>query len=1064
MGKYIKVTQGGIARWLRGVTSSDIDGLFTDNLETCAAVIIAGEKGITLIHDTRRLSTDAIIQEFRLMGKIAFWTIGHNPGFSNHKMISEEILIPYTDALEKIGVNQEKYMPPLERSEEYIGDNKKKYKSGYYQCINGFLALNIKGIIETVKKPASFLFPETSYQRFYIGYLNDLFSDSYDLSPDILYDGRDFTNLPTLIKKPEAMFHLLETDTKKFSNPTNSQYFFITLTLYVMWYMPDTWVSIQKTVAQTHLYNENEKFINKYFALFTSLKTLDFEMAVRRTAVKGTVEQLQDLFEFSKSSFSHSSGRFGEKPSPEGQTPLHVALENNNNAIALYLIKELSVDLDIMDGNGKKPKDYITSTTSLEIKQFFAKQLKDEGNKLIAKKEWALALEKYDEATKIDPNFVVAWFNKGFVLKQSGRIDEAILAFKKTIELQSHHLKAQFHYADCLTLQKKYNEAFHLYRKIKHDHLHELEVEKNLYALTKQHAAFVGYVAIDLKLTHKNQIKILEFGDGLRSGTVGLSKAQGEYDQGFTEKLLQEKMKKYHDNFMLLSLPGTRLFNQEAYDLLPKESSTESFDFTVLTEYQAIVGCYEYRPLADDILTMNNSDVGYIFDDKVVLHRSFERAGVLEARPHCIILDLNINPKVMLSNVLQAMPDVKKFVIKLPDVERGYGVFVITKEELKFYLDLFSTRDDMQRAMKCMQAKRIDLLEQLTQCSVSEHTQILVEEYVSSKPIYLNGQIYDPTMRVLCLVIRDKGNLICDPIASYWKLPPKPVGATATLREKTVSSYRDNHMLSKLVDDHDQAFVYPQLQKSIPAVFNDMLFRHLGQELMMMPQNTSFEKEAKYYILMRYANSLTVDGKFILAKDFLDAGQKIFPDRCRSYHQLGVLYQMQKNHTEAIKQFTYSVTKDPTFGSSYYRRARSYFEIGENELALKDCELAITNGYAAQYVEQLKLQYLNASAEDTYPLEKQTKIEPTSIITFLNQYTKLKFFGVRNEEYQVDAVSFIESQNSRAAASDIRHKMGGYGQFYRTVTHQEIFVLEGVNLPSENSSVAQRIQEWILKH
>lgn len=381
IGKFIKVTQGGVARWLRNITPSDIDGLFTDNLETCVAIIIAGKRGITLIHDTRRLLIDRVMQEFKLIGEIAFWTTAYNPTYQNTNnpdLIDTEILIPYTDALEKLGISKNKYMPPLGEDETIeLSSNgiKKYYKAGSYKCVSGFIAINTKAQIEITKKPASFLFPVSTYQRFYIYYLNDLFAaDGIKMPPDIIYDGKAFTPLPSLDKQPDEMFSLLETGI--FSN-SRYQYFFITLALYVKWYLQKEWEQLSsrfsKVTPRKVLNKKLLTFVEEYFELFTYFGTLDYECAIRKAAAYGTSDQLYTLLGFSEYSFRHSSGDIRLVQSPSGKTPLHFALEKKNNDTAFFLLDTGEINFDAMDENGKKPRDYVTETTSENVKMLFGK-------------------------------------------------------------------------------------------------------------------------------------------------------------------------------------------------------------------------------------------------------------------------------------------------------------------------------------------------------------------------------------------------------------------------------------------------------------------------------------------------------------------------------------------------------------------------------------------------------------------------------------------------------------------------------------------------------------------
>ncbi len=52
---FIHVTQDGIGRFSKDKSPEEIEGLYTDDLEICVAVLVIGDKNISLIHDTGKI-------------------------------------------------------------------------------------------------------------------------------------------------------------------------------------------------------------------------------------------------------------------------------------------------------------------------------------------------------------------------------------------------------------------------------------------------------------------------------------------------------------------------------------------------------------------------------------------------------------------------------------------------------------------------------------------------------------------------------------------------------------------------------------------------------------------------------------------------------------------------------------------------------------------------------------------------------------------------------------------------------------------------------------------------
>lgn len=73
---YLEATQDGIVRLIYNEEASkNVQGLYTGGLQSCIAIIIIGDQGISLIHNSGRITAATIKRECEAVGKIKYWTL-----------------------------------------------------------------------------------------------------------------------------------------------------------------------------------------------------------------------------------------------------------------------------------------------------------------------------------------------------------------------------------------------------------------------------------------------------------------------------------------------------------------------------------------------------------------------------------------------------------------------------------------------------------------------------------------------------------------------------------------------------------------------------------------------------------------------------------------------------------------------------------------------------------------------------------------------------------------------------------------------------------------------------
>jgi tetratricopeptide (TPR) repeat protein len=74
------------------------------------------------------------------------------------------------------------------------------------------------------------------------------------------------------------------------------------------------------------------------------------------------------------------------------------------------------------------------SRTELSLKEIILK-----GNEYLDSRHLSVALDYYDQAIKIDPNYAYAWNNKGIALRNLGKYDEAIECYDRAIKIDPNY-------------------------------------------------------------------------------------------------------------------------------------------------------------------------------------------------------------------------------------------------------------------------------------------------------------------------------------------------------------------------------------------------------------------------------------------------------------------------------------------------------------------------------------------------------------------------------------------------------------------------------------------------
>jgi len=117
----------------------------------------------------------------------------------------------------------------------------------------------------------------------------------------------------------------------------------------------------------------------------------------------------------------------------------------------------------------------------------------------------------------------------------------------------------------------------------------------------------------------------------------------------------------------------------------------------------------------------------------------------------------------------------KFLVIKPVNAWRGCGIMIIERSQLDAVLKGILVNNNLLKAMDRSAA---------SYWAHDRNSTFLVESFERSKEIVYAGAKYDPTLRVVFVLIKDKESIDIKFLGFYWKLPSQPINADCSFTDK----------------------------------------------------------------------------------------------------------------------------------------------------------------------------------------------------------------------------------------------------------------------------------------
>lgn len=155
------------------------------------------------------------------------------------------------------------------------------------------------------------------------------------------------------------------------------------------------------------------------------------------------------------------------------------------------------------------------------------------------------------------------------------------------------------------------------------------------------------------------------------------------------------------------------------------------------------------------------------------------------------------------------------FVVKPINSSRGRGILMTSKDDLDATFQLILGDPEILATS--------DLIEEFKYWVTYQSPNFLVEQYEPSKPIMVEGNPYDSTMRLVFTIDYCDNNVNVKVFDGYWKLPAQPLTANCSLTDKHKSHVIPGLLSSYKIDSEDMARAKVMLEDVLRQIYWRML-------------------------------------------------------------------------------------------------------------------------------------------------------------------------------------------------------------------------------------------------
>ncbi len=400
---------------------------------------------------------------------------------------------------------------------------------------------------------------------------------------------------------------------------------------------------------------------------------------------------------------------------------------------------------------------------------------------------------------------------------------------------------------------------------------------------------YITNLIADIKIDRSGQMKVIEFGGAFRSSFSGYDSA---YSEGRMFSSIWDSLKRasraplvyaqHQWSDALSSVPAIALeqFGKAGSEVISSREIMERgrwsrpgkrFNFRDRSTYSAILAYdprlnffsqivegegLEFEEFLQDrpwVLRMDSGST-WIFSSQKYMTRILLDEVAPELNPNWTVLSRDSSPSLA-DEILDRMPS-EKYAIKPMDQSCGLGVLVVESDQLHLVLQKLASKYSVDPLISspCDGAKLdSDIQNRLSQW-LDDPPAFMVESYVESNPIRVDGEEYDATGRIVFSIIN--GETIVH--GGYWKLPAKPIGE-GSVSERSISAIHARGGNNSVLFSNDHLdLVSAEIFSLAPKIGN--IFRSVGEmDVVEALESSSSQGALALSIYLRSAMSESPD-------------------------------------------------------------------------------------------------------------------------------------------------------------------------------------------------------------
>lgn len=357
----------------------------------------------------------------------------------------------------------------------------------------------------------------------------------------------------------------------------------------------------------------------------------------------------------------------------------------------------------------------------------------------------------------------------------------------------------------------------------------------------------ISYLVADLKYNDQQGVQICEIQTGRASRFIGFDYIYG--GEGLIVRNLAEVLKMYHHRGWFLKNDirdplATKFLGDigwkgfESIDELVNDPEFQSiatlentnavsisdFGGILFTRQSSLSPISQFKSQYPNVLIIDESTAGYC-GDKLSTSLLFNEAELRRYKP-----EWNLYPKEYshdLCSIIMEEIGSEYLVIKPRRAAKGYGVIICSSKDLDNTLDYILNGGE-------------ELLEDpdpsYRYWAYDQSYSFIVEAYAPSNPTpveHLDNRLFDPTMRVVYVLVHSDHTIRLHHLGSYWKLPEMSLDQEGCLND--IHKSCGNIPFFSEVDPETDEKVQNQMRECYSRLYELMLLGKPQPEKVDMP-------------------------------------------------------------------------------------------------------------------------------------------------------------------------------------------------------------------------------------